>query len=124
VLLGGIRHSFPEKPLRLLDRFRLHLGKSGLACRDGETYLYWWVRRYIYFHGKIHPVILRERLWRPFGVTCGERAANVMTLIQSARINDPDPQAYRRNVLERMPTARRSDLNDLLAYNWKAAVKV
>ena len=31
-----------------------------------------------------------------------QRAANVMTLIQSAKINGRDPQAYLRNVLERL----------------------
>ena len=54
----------------------------------------------------------------------GERAANVMTLIQSAKINGLDPQAYLRDVLERMPTARQSDLHDLLPHNWKAPAKV
>jgi hypothetical protein len=41
----------------------------------------------------------------------GQRAANVMTLIQSAKINGLDPQAYLSDVLERLPTAKQSDLN-------------
>lgn len=52
--MDDIRHSIPEKPLRFLDQFRLHLRKSGLAYRTEKTYLYW-VKRYIYFHGKRHP---------------------------------------------------------------------
>ena len=54
----------------------------------------------------------------------GQRAANVITLIQSAKINGLDPQAYSRDVLERLPTARLSDLDDLLPNNWKPAIKV
>jgi hypothetical protein len=48
----------------------------------------------------------------------------VITLIQSAKINGLDPQAYSRDVLERLPAARLSDLDDLLPNNWKPAIKV
>jgi transposase len=54
----------------------------------------------------------------------GERAANVMTLIQSAKFNGLDPQSYLRDLLECMPTARRSDMGELLPHNWKAPAKV
>ena len=52
-----------------------------------------------------------------------QRAANVMSLIQSAKINGLDPQAYLRDVLERLPTARLSDLDDLLPHNWNPSIK-
>lgn len=54
----------------------------------------------------------------------GRRAANVMTLIQSAKINGLDPQVYLRHVLERIPTARQSDLAALLPHNWNLPIKV
>jgi transposase len=74
---------------------------------------------------QIRPWALGRKNWLFAGsLRSGERAANVMTLIQSAKINGLDPQAYLRDVLERMPTARRSDLDDLLPHNWKAPVKV
>jgi len=53
----------------------------------------------------------------------GERAENVMALIQSAKINGLDPQGYLRDVLERMPTTRGTDLDVLLPHKWKAPVK-
>jgi transposase len=57
-------------------------------------------------------------------VRSGHRAAKVMTLIQSAKINSLDPQAYLREVLERLPTARQSDLAALLPHNWESNIKV
>jgi hypothetical protein len=50
--------------------------------------------------------------------------ANVMSLIQSAKINDLDPQAYLRDVLERLPTAKYSEIDSLLPHNWSPALKV
>ena len=47
-----------------------------------------------------------------------------MSLIQSAKINSLDPQAYLRDVLERLPTARLSGLDDLLPHNWTPTIKV
>jgi hypothetical protein len=47
-----------------------------------------------------------------------------MTLIQSAKINGLDPQAYLSDVLERLPTAKHSDLDGLLPHNWQPAGKV
>ena len=36
----------------------------------------------------------------------GQRAANIMTLIQSAKLNGLDPYAYLSDVLKRLPTAQ------------------
>ncbi|MBK6736771.1 MAG: transposase domain-containing protein [Haliea sp.] len=46
-----------------------------------------------------------------------------MTLIQSAKFNGLDPQSYLRDLLECMPTARRSDMGELLPHNWKAPAR-
>jgi len=54
----------------------------------------------------------------------GQRAANVMSLIQSAKINGLDPQAYLRDVLERLPTTKYSDIESLLPHNWSPSSKV
>tara|TARA_R110002049_G_scaffold309231_1_gene518951 strand:- start:41 stop:262 length:222 start_codon:yes stop_codon:yes gene_type:complete len=70
---------------------------------------------------QIRPWALGRKNWLFAGSQrSGERAANVMTLIQSAKINGLDPQAYLRDVLELMPTAKQSDLDGLLPHNWKA----
>ena len=46
----------------------------------------------------------------------GQRAANVMDLIQSAKRNGHDPYRYLKDVLERLPTQPASPLNDLLPH--------
>ena len=42
-----------------------------------------------------------------------------MSLIQSARLNGLDPYAYLKDVLDRLPTQRDSEIEDLLPHNWK-----
>ena len=54
----------------------------------------------------------------------GQRAANMMSLIQLAKINGLDPQAYLRDVLERLPIIKYSELDTLLPHNWIAPVNV
>ena len=40
----------------------------------------------------------------------GERAAVVMSLIESAKLNGHDPWAYLKDVFERLPTLKQRDL--------------
>lgn len=69
---------------------------------------------------QIRPWALGRSNWLFAGsLRSGQRAANVMTLIQSAKINGLDPQAYLQDVLERLPTARQADLETLLPHNWQ-----
>jgi transposase len=78
-----------------------------------------------WIENQIRPWALGRKNWLFAGsLRSGQRAANVMSLIQSAKINGLDPQAYLRNVLERLPTAKYSDLDNLLPHNWSAAIKV
>jgi transposase len=49
----------------------------------------------------------------------GQRAAAVMSLIQSAKLNGHDPYRYLKDVLERLPTQRVSRLDDLLPHCWR-----
>jgi transposase len=48
----------------------------------------------------------------------GERAANVMSLIQSAKLNGHDPYRYLKDVLERLSTQPASRLEELLPHRW------
>nr|WP_310650134.1 transposase domain-containing protein [Pseudomonas juntendi] len=48
----------------------------------------------------------------------GKRAAAIMSLIQSARINGHDPYAYLKDVLTRLPTQRASEIKQLLPHQW------
>jgi transposase len=50
----------------------------------------------------------------------GERAAVMYTLIQTARLNDVDPQAWLANVLDRINDHNIQRLDQLLPWNWKA----
>ncbi len=51
----------------------------------------------------------------------GERAAVFYTLIQTARLNDVDPQAWLADVLARISDLNIRDLDQLLPWNWKPA---
>lgn len=51
----------------------------------------------------------------------GQRAAMVMSLVQSARLNGHDPFAYLSDVLRRLPTQLNSHLEDLLPHRWTSA---
>jgi transposase len=74
---------------------------------------------------QIRPWALGRSNWLFAGsLRSGQRAANAMSLIQSAKINGLDPHAYLRDVLARLPTARHSDLDDLLPHNWKPPINV
>jgi transposase len=46
----------------------------------------------------------------------GERAATVMSLVQSAKLNGLDPHAYLRDVLQRLPSQLNSRVNELLPH--------
>jgi hypothetical protein len=49
----------------------------------------------------------------------GQRAAIVMSLVQSAKLNGHDPWAYLRDVLERLPSHPNSRIDELLPHRWK-----
>ena len=51
----------------------------------------------------------------------GQRAAVVMSLVQSAKLNGHDPYAYLKDVLQRLPTQRASEIRQLLPHRWSPA---
>ncbi|QNI04715.1 IS66 family transposase [Halomonas sp. SH5A2] len=68
----------------------------------------------------IRPWALGRSNWLFAGsLRSGQRAANIMSLIQSAKLNGHDPYAYLRDVLERLPTHKASQLHELLPQNWQ-----
>jgi transposase len=70
---------------------------------------------------QIRPWALGRSNWLFAGsLRSGQRAANIMSLIQSAKINGLNPQAYLKDVMERLPTQRASEIDALLPHNWKA----
>ena len=52
----------------------------------------------------------------------GQRAAAVMTLIQSAKLNGHDPYAYLKDVLTRLPMQKNNAIDELLPHNWTPVI--
>jgi transposase len=78
-----------------------------------------------WIENQIRPWALGRKNWLFAGsLRSGQRAANVMSLIQSAKINGLEPQAYLRDVLERLPTTKYADIDTLLPHNWSPSIKV
>ncbi|WP_245153833.1 IS66 family transposase [Allopusillimonas ginsengisoli] len=71
---------------------------------------------------QIRPVALGRRNWLFAGsLRGGQRAAAVMSLIQSAKLNGHDPYAYLKDVLNHLPTYKASQIDQLLPHNWQPA---
>ena len=69
----------------------------------------------------IRPLAVGRKNWLFIGSQqSGERAAVIMTLIESAKLNGHDPWAYLKDVFERLPTLKNADLNLLLPHLWTA----
>lgn len=70
----------------------------------------------------IRPWALGRSNWLFAGsLRSGKRAAAIMSLIQSARINGHDPYAYLKDVLMRLPTQRALHIEQLLPHQWTPA---
>jgi hypothetical protein len=54
----------------------------------------------------------------------GERAAVMLTLIHTAKLNDVDPQAWLADVLNRIADHKIGDLAALLPWNWHRPLSV
>lgn len=69
----------------------------------------------------IRPLALGRRNWLFVGsAKAGERAANIMSLIESATLNGHDPWAYPKDVFERLPMLKHRGLHTLLPQRWRA----
>ena len=73
-----------------------------------------------------------ERLMRPWAMgrkawlfcgseLAGQRAAGVMSLVQSAKLQGHDPWVYLKDVLERLLSHPNSRIDELLPHRWKPA---
>jgi transposase len=67
------------------------------------------------------PIALGRKSWLFAGSERGaDRAAVMYTLIQTARLNGVDPQAWLADVLARIADMPLSRLGELLPWNWRA----
>lgn len=70
---------------------------------------------------QIRPWALGRKNWLFAGsLRSGKRAAALMSLIQSARLNGHDVYAYLKDVHTRLPTQRASEIGGLLPHNLSA----
>jgi transposase len=70
----------------------------------------------------IRPIALGRQNWLFAGsLRAGKRAAAIMCLLHSARINGHEPYAYLKDVLERLPTHPASRVDELLPHRWTPA---
>ena len=68
---------------------------------------------------QIRPWATGRKNWLFAGtLAAGQRAAAITSLIQSAKLNGHDPYVYLKDVLERLPTQRASDIGELLPHRW------
>jgi len=68
---------------------------------------------------QIRPIALGRKNWLFAGsLRAGQRAAAVMSLVHSARLNGHEQFAYLKNVLERLPTQPNSRIAELLPHRW------
>ncbi len=68
----------------------------------------------------IRPLTLGRRNWTFAGSDRGaERAAAIYTLLQTAKLNNVDPQAWLADVLNRIASHPAKRLSELLPWNWK-----
>lgn len=69
---------------------------------------------------QIKPWKLGAKNWLFVGSElAGQRAATVMSLVQSAKLNQIDPWAYLRDVLARIHSHRASRIEELLPHRWQ-----
>ena len=72
-----------------------------------------------WIENQIRPIAIGRSNWLFAGsLRAGQRAAAVMSLVQSARMNGHDPYAYLKDVLTRLPTQRASRVEQLLPHRW------
>jgi transposase len=76
-----------------------------------------------WIENRIRPIALGRANWLFAGsLRAGQRAAAIMSLIGSAKMNDLDPYVYLKDVLERLPTHPASRIEELLPHRWRSTV--
>ena len=68
----------------------------------------------------MRPIALGRKNWLFAGsLRAGMRAAAIMSLLQSAKLNGLDVHAYLTDVLTRLPAHKASQIDELLPHNWQ-----
>jgi len=73
-----------------------------------------------WIENRIRPIATGRKNWLFAGsLRAGQRAATIMSLIQSAKLNDHDPFVYLKDVLARLPTQPFNKIVELLPHRWQ-----
>lgn len=68
----------------------------------------------------IPPIAIGRGNWLFAGsLRAGKRAAAIMSLVHSAKLNGHDLYAYLRDVMDRLPTQSASRIKELLPHRWQ-----
>jgi transposase len=68
----------------------------------------------------IHPIALGRKNWLFVGSQqAGERAAILMSLVESAKLNGHDAWAYLKDILTKLPSWPNSRREELLPHRWQ-----
>ena len=113
-----------HKDARISFIFSCDRGGRRLHCREPAG------TRYIddgqlpidnnWIENQIRPIAIGRSNWLFAGsLRAGKRAAAVMSLVQSAKMNGHDPYAYIKDVLTRLPTQKASQIEELLPHRWQ-----
>lgn len=134
-----VRHNRGRPLVRLLERAFRHLQATSIRpkSRLGEALNYalgQWSAMGTYLEdgrieidnndteNDIRPSAVGKKNWLFVGhPEAGRRGAVLYTLLISARNHGVDPQAYLKDVIERLPATRPADLDALLPANWAAS---
>jgi len=70
---------------------------------------------------QIRPIAIGRNNWLFAGsLRAGKRAAVIMSLVHSARLNGHEPHAYLKDIMQRLPTQPASRIGELLPHRWRS----
>jgi len=109
--VGDIRVELRRGPTTIaLTRY---LDDGNLPCDNN------WVEN------QIRPIAIGRSNWLFAGsLRAGKRAAAIMSLVHSAKMNGHDPYAYLRDILERLLTQPANLIDELLPHRWASLTEV
>ncbi len=104
--------------IRAIDYSLRRWGELTHVVNDGDVPISNnWVENHI------RPIALGRSNWLFAGsLRAGKRAAAIMSLLHTARINGHEPYAYLKDVLERLPTHPASRIDELLPHRWTPSI--
>jgi transposase len=116
----------------IANRQRVPLGSATAKAMDYSLGRWLALVRYIddsdlpadnnWVENQIRPIAIGRNNWLFAGsLRAGKRAAAIMSLVHSARLNGHEPHAYLKDVMQRLPTQPASRIGELLPHRWRPA---